>query len=71
MNDLPDNPWAARFTELLDVTEIKHRATLTVPPLTGLNSLDIETAVNQLDTALKVSTIINRDGNCRVIDQGT
>jgi len=53
MNDLPDNPWAARFTELLDVTEIKHRATLTVPPLTGLNSLDIETAVNQLDTALK------------------
>jgi hypothetical protein len=50
---MPDNPWAERFTPLLDADEIFRRARVTVPPLHDLGRLPDEAAYTQLESSLK------------------
>lgn len=51
--DMRDNPWAERFTPLLDDEEIFRRARVVVPPLKDLCSLPDEAAYQVLEASLK------------------
>lgn len=51
--DMPDNPWAERFTPLLDDEEIFRRARVIVSPLNALDSLPDEAAYQALEASLK------------------
>lgn len=49
------NPWVTRFEPLLDMEVLKQRATVKVPPLTGLASMPVELAAKCLEDALKTT----------------
>ena len=51
--EIQTNPWAARFDALLDIGEIKRRATVNVSPLVGLDALDEVDACKRLERALE------------------
>lgn len=52
MNQVLANPWADRFLTLLDAETIRLRATVAVPPITGLTQMPIELAVKKVESAL-------------------
>lgn len=53
MNASPDNPWAARFSAILDKDEIVRRATLAPTPLGDISKLAAEIAAARLKARLE------------------
>lgn len=54
------NQWTVRFDPLLDQDEIKRRATVTVPPLLNMHRLDKEEARTELEKALALLYVPDR-----------
>lgn len=53
MTGAMDSPWTARFPSLLDMEEIKRRATRPAVPVSAINQLPVETACKALANAMK------------------